>query len=104
MHHQEQDALSLALHTEAVGMMRADSTLIDRAIAILIRWHTPGDHHSKPLREEWMRILTDRLWAVALDPDERGNQLRQASPVSCVLPNELRLAIIKECKQLARRN
>jgi len=102
MHHQEQDALSLALHTEAVGMMRADPALIDRAIAILIRWDKTCDHHSKPLRDEWMRILTDRLWDIALDPGERGNQLRQASPVSCILPNARRLEIIKECKQLAK--
>jgi hypothetical protein len=38
---------------------------------------------------------------MALSNSERGNQLRQASPVSCVLPNEKRLEIIKICKNIS---
>lgn len=95
MHHQEQDARSLALHTAAVELMRSDETLIQRALNILARWDSHVSMHSKPLRDEWVRILRDRDWELALSAGEHGNQLRQASPVSCVLPTEQRLEIIR---------
>lgn len=95
MHHQEQDVRSLALHTAAVELMRADETLIQQALDRLARWDTHVSTCSKPLRDEWVRILRERDWELALSTSERGNQLRQASPVSCVLPNERRLEIIR---------
>lgn len=95
MHHQEQDARSLALHTAAIEMMQADESLIQQALDRLARWDTHVSTCSKPLRDEWVRILHERDWALALSVSERGNQLRQASPVSCVQPNEHRLAIIR---------
>lgn len=95
MHHQEQDTRSLALHTAAVELMRSDETLIQQALDRLARWDTHVSTCSKPLRDEWVRILQERDWALALSVSERGNQLRQASPVSCVLPNERRLEIIR---------
>ena len=95
MRHQEQDARSLALHTVAVELMRADETLIERALDILARWDSHVSVRSKPLRDEWVRILQERDWELALSVSERGNQLRQASPVSCVLPNERRWEIIR---------
>ena len=95
MLHQEQDARSLALHTAAIELMRADETLIQRALDILARWDTHCCARSKPLRDEWVRILRERDWELALSVSERGNQLRQASPVSCVLPTERRLEIIR---------
>ena len=95
MHHQEQDARSLALHTAAIKSIRADETLIQRALDILARWDTHCCVRSKPLRDEWVRILRERDWQLALSVSERGNQLRQASPVSCVLPTKRRLEIIR---------
>ena len=95
MHHQEQDARSLALHTATVGLMRADESLIARALGILACWDTHVSAHSKPLRDEWVRILREKDWESALATNERGNQLRQASPCSCVLPTPTRLAIIR---------
>lgn len=95
MHHQEQDARSLALHTAAVDLMRSDDALIQRALDILARWDTHVSTCSKPLRDEWVRILRERDWELALSVSERGNQLRQASPVSWLLPTERRLGIIR---------
>ena len=97
MHHQEQDARSLALHTAAVDLMRSDDALIQRALGILARWDKTMGVRSKPLRDEWARIIVERErdWELALSTSERGNQLRQASPVSCVLPTERRLKIIR---------
>lgn len=99
MNHQEQDKQSLALHTEATKLMREDERLILRAQDILSKWDRTCDAHSKPLRDEWVRILRERDWESALATTERGNQLRQASPVACVLPNNRRLEIIKSCKK-----
>jgi hypothetical protein len=95
MHHQEQDARSLALHAAAIELMQADESLIQQALDILARWDTHVSARSKPLRDEWVRILRERDWALALSAGERGNQLRQASPVTCVLPTEQRLEIIQ---------
>ena len=75
--------------------MRSDDALVQRALDILARWDKTMGVRSKPLRDEWVRILQERDWALALSTSERGNQLRQASPVSCVLPTERRLEIIR---------
>lgn len=91
MYHREQDNQSLMLHREAVRLMLDDDALRIRAIAILNRWDKTCDHHSKPLRDAWLNILQQRNWALALAQSERGNQLRQSSPVACVLPTKLRL-------------
>ncbi len=101
MHHQEQDLRSFQLHEAAIELMRSDAQLIRRAISILQKWSMDSDENTKPLREEWMRILLERDWNLALDPGERGKQLRQSSPVSCVLPTSKRLEIIRHAKRSA---
>ena len=98
-HHQEQDQRSLMLHTAAIKLMQQDALLIERALSILDRWMKVTVIHSAPLLKEWRRILTERDWDLALSKSERGNQLRQASPVACILPNKQRLEIIKSCKK-----
>lgn len=98
-HHQEQDHRSLMLHTEAIRMMQADPTLLERAQAILERWlamHPKGPHE---LWDEWRAILEQRNWEASLSTSERGNQIRQASPCSCILPNEKRLEILRRCRE-----
>lgn len=87
------------LHTAAIRLMQEDSRLIERALGILERWMQAKVLHSRPLLQEWQRILLERDWDLALSKGARGNQLRQASPVSCILPNEQRLAIIRSCKK-----
>lgn len=95
--HQEQDYQSLMLHTAAIRLMQEDPRLIERALGILNRWMQAKVLHSRPLLQEWQRILLERDWELALSTSERGNQLRQASPVSCILPNKQRLEIIRSC-------
>lgn len=97
--HIEQDRQSLMLHTAAIDLMRSDDELIDRAIGILDRWMNQSIVHSRPLLTEWKRILIEKDWDLALSSGEKGNQLRQASPVSCILPNKQRLDIIRSCKK-----
>lgn len=79
--------------------MQEDPRLIERALGILDRWMQAPVLHSRPLLQEWQRILQEQDWDLALSKGERGSQLRQASPVSCVLPNKQRLEIIRSCKK-----
>ena len=53
-----------------------------------------------PPRAEWQSILTSQNWSLALEETERGNQLRQASPMATILPNEVRPSIIRKVKAL----
>ena len=97
--HDWQDRQSWLMHREAVRMLLADPLLAERALAILARWDTHVCARSRPLRERWVQIISDRDWAAALDTSEVGNQLRQASPLSCLLPDDVRRAILAQVKQ-----
>ena len=98
--HQLQDLQSLLMHKEAVRLIHEDPSLAQRAGATLARWCEVGDPHSNPLWEQWRQILALEDWDAALSESERGNQLRQASPLATVLPNETRLGIISKVKAL----
>lgn len=78
-------------------MMQDDPALIDRALSILDRWESK-ESKPHPSFVEWRRILLERDWDAALATSEHGNQIRQSSPVGCVLPEEKRLEIIWECR------
>lgn len=79
-------------------MLLTDPTLANKALATLERWDSQVSVHSKPLRDRWVEIIKSRDWSAATEESERGNQLRQASPLACLLPDELRLAIIAATK------
>lgn len=96
--HQPQDRQSLLMHREAVRMLKVDPLLAERALAILARWVPHVCSRSSPLRERWAQIILERDWDAALEESERGNQLRQASPLSILLPNKVRLAIIQSMR------
>jgi hypothetical protein len=66
-----QDARSLALHTASIELMRTDASLIQQALDTLARWDTHTSECSKPLRAEWVRILNERDWDLALSVSER---------------------------------
>jgi hypothetical protein len=53
--------------------------------------------------DQWKRIIEMREWRMAVAPDERGNQLRQASPLPTLLPQEKRLGIIRRVKEMKQR-
>lgn len=96
--HGPQDFQSLAMHRAAVSMVKSDPSLIRKALAILAHWDMVCDPGSKPLRDEWVRILNSQDWTLALEDSDLGNQLRQASPMAALLPQEVRLGIIREVK------
>ena len=97
--HQRHDRRSLALHLEAVRVLQAQPELAQRVLEVLNHWEAVADPHSKPLRDEWRRIVVGRLWALAIEPSERGNQLRQASPLGFVLDASVRDGISRGFQQ-----
>ena len=92
-HHERQDARSLALHEAAVTQLRAHPELAERALAILKNWETLAHAASRPLRNEWKIIIIARRWDLAVADTERGNELRQASPLVFVLDRSVRVEI-----------
>lgn len=98
--HASQDLQSLMLHREAVNLLKHDPSMAKRALDTLQRWRTTGDPRTFKLLDEWERIIQGVHWNEALEESERGNQLRQASPLTTLLPTETRLRIIAEVKRL----
>jgi len=98
--HGAQDYQSLLMHVEAVRLLKQNPRLAKRAVATLNRWQETADPRSHALLDEWRRILDQREWRLAVAPDERGKQLRQASPLATLLPQERRLRIIRKVKAL----
>jgi hypothetical protein len=101
--HEAQDYQSLLMHVEAVRLLKQNPALVARAIQTLARWRKTADLRSLTLLDEWKRILDERQWHKAVARDERGNQLRQASPLGVVLSSKARLGIISKVKALKRR-
>ena len=98
--HAAQDYQSLLMHVEAVRLLKQNPRLVERAVTTLNRWRDTADPRSYPLLDEWRRILDQREWHLAVAPDERGNQLRQASPLATLLPEEKRRGIIRRVKSM----
>lgn len=98
--HRIQDLQSLALHEEAVRRVRAEPALIQQAQAVLQKWLDAGDQRSASLWVEWKDILEHRKRRKALGRTHRAQELRQASPMTAVLPPEVRKRILQEVREL----
>jgi hypothetical protein len=66
--------------------------------ATLDHWDRIAPTHSKELRDEWRDILCERQFDRALATTDRGQPLRQASPLGRALSPKQRLEIIRSCK------
>lgn len=97
--HRRQDLRSLALHEQAVRVLRAQPERAERALQVLDHWETAADPASKPLRDEWRRIIENKLWELATEDSDRGQQLRQASPLGFVLDAATRSAILAQYRR-----
>jgi transcriptional regulator with XRE-family HTH domain len=98
--HELQDLQSLALHQEAVRRMKHDPRLVNQAMDTLNRWRSEGGSRSEHLWDEWAVILEKRAWRRALSHTQRAQELRQASPLATVLPEEARRRILKEVRSI----
>lgn len=100
--HQIQDLQSLALHEEAVRRVRADPALLQQAQSTLERWLQGGPSRSSSLWTEWQAILAQGQWRKALGRTRRAQELRQASPLTTVLPDDVRQNILAQVSALRR--
>jgi len=100
--HDVQDLQSLLLHEEAVKLLRQQPQLIARALETLEKWRASGSMHSRVLLDEWSVILHRRDWRRALARTRRSIELRQASPLTVLLPPEVRKRVLDEVRRLKR--
>lgn len=100
--HRLQDLQSLALHEEAVRLAKADPALVQQAQETARRWLATGDARSASLWREWQRILAAGTWRKALGRTRHAQQLRQASPLVTILPEEMRRRILKQVSSLKK--
>jgi transcriptional regulator with XRE-family HTH domain len=98
--HRLQDLQSLALHEEAVRHAKSDPALVRQAQDTVNRWLANGDTRSTSLWREWQRILSAGAWRKALGRTRHAQQLRQASPLVTVLPEEARQRILEQVRDL----
>ncbi|HEX5371707.1 MAG TPA: helix-turn-helix transcriptional regulator [Aquabacterium sp.] len=100
--HQAQDLQSMALHEEAVRLVRSDPALLQQAQATLERWLGSGHSRSSGLWIEWQDILRQGQWRKILGRTRRAQELRQASPLVTVLPEETRQRVLSEISGLKK--
>lgn len=81
-------------------MLRANPSLIETLQKTLERWRQRDDPNSRPLLLRWADIIDAHDWNAALAETEEGQKRRQASPLATLLPEETRLAIIREVKAM----
>lgn len=101
--HRLQDLQSLALHEEAVGLVKSNPELVRQAQTVVQRWLARGDVRSEGLWREWLEILHKGAWRKVLGRTRRAQLLRQASPLVTLLPDETRLGILEEVGKLRTR-
>jgi len=100
--HRAQDLQSLALHEEAVRLARTDPALVQQAMDTVDRWLKTGDSRSSGLWREWQEILRKGTWRKVLGRTRRAQQLRQASPLATVLPENVRQDILAQVRGLKK--
>lgn len=98
--HRLQDLQSLMLHEEAVRRLKADPALVAQARSLVQRWLDSGSARSAGLWREWAQILDSGAWRKALGRGQRGQQLRQASPITPLLPEAVRQDILDQVRAL----
>ncbi|MEO8922162.1 MAG: hypothetical protein ABI330_04955 [Caldimonas sp.] len=98
--HDIQDLQSLLLHEEAVRQLRQQPELISSALEILEKWRASESANSRPLLDEWSVILHRRDWRRILARTRRSEELRQASPLTVLLPLEVRQRVLEEVRVL----
>lgn len=99
--HRELDLRSLALHRVVADKVRHDAALLERAQAILQRWHQTASPRTYSYLDAWQQLLNqgvEACLAAATEESERGDALRQASPLACLLTNQERFAFLKQWK------
>ncbi len=83
-------------------MIATNPSLAGQAQSILARWQQQTSTRSHALLKKWEDILEKNQWDMAVENSELGRQLRQASPLACLLPNTVRFGIIRKVRALKK--
>lgn len=75
---------------------------VHKAKATTQRWLEAGDPRSASLWREWQQIMGDGTWRKALGRTRHAQQLRQASPLVTVLPEDVRQDILAQVSRLRK--
>ncbi len=100
--HRVQDLQSLALHEEAIRLVRSDPALLAQAQSTLERWLSAGNSRSSSLWGEWQDILRQGKWRKVLGRTRRAQELRQASPLPALLPEQVRERVLAQVSGLKK--
>ena len=101
--HQLQDLQSMALHAEAVRLLKKNPELVKQAEHMLAQWmEQQPTSRSLSLWREWSKILSAGAWSKVLSSTARAQQLRQASPLGAILPDELRKSVLEQVANLKK--
>jgi hypothetical protein len=100
--HRRADQRNLHLHRAALEKLRTDPEVRARCLALVMRWlASPDLRASRQWLEEWHTMLrewpVERIADIVLD-QERGQTLRQCSPLSPALTPRERWALIREAR------
>jgi hypothetical protein len=74
--------------------------MVQRAQETVERWLQTEDSRSVTLWREWQEILRKGTWRKVLGRTRRAQELRQASPLVTVLPEDLRQRVLAQVRGL----
>lgn len=97
--HRNLDQRSLALHRLVAEKIRQDQSLLLMAQSTLTRWRCTASPRTFVYLDAWQQLLNQGMevcLAAATEESERGDALRQASPLSCLLSPRDRFAFLKQ--------
>lgn len=89
---------SLVLHQAAAAWLTEHPELFARVQATMVRLVQHADPRSGPYTRRWQQAVQQGMAAciaLAVDPSEEGDALRQCSPLAGVLPQRERWAILR---------
>lgn len=93
-HNLKMKRMALVLHRESIKLVQEDPASINGALAVLSEWLKEPYPASRVL--EWQRILRDHDWDTALSISKDGVDLRELSPCSFALPEDVRFGIVRQ--------
>ena len=62
-----------------------------------------ADSNAKPLLQAWRELIARGKWAHAVASAANARELRQASRLTTIVPDDVRLDILRKVKQWKRR-
>ncbi len=94
---QHYDRFSLAYIDAVLGEAKKDEQILIRAHATLVRWKLQGS--ASPCHQEWCDLLqsdVETIKATVCIDTEFAAHLRKNAPFAAVLPEQQRLALIRQ--------